>query len=62
MSSLRKVCSSDIKGDARPSAMPLITSPEVMAARFNVFDHDAMRATCKALGGVKGVSPVASRD
>ncbi len=35
---------------------------EVLAARFNVFDHDAMRATCTAMGGVKGLMPVATRD
>jgi hypothetical protein len=50
------------RGEARSSAMPPISSPEVLAARFNVLDHDAMRATCAAMGGVKGLAPVATRD
>ncbi len=33
-----------------------------MAARFNVLDHEAMKATCKAMGGIKDFAPVPTRD
>ncbi len=42
--------------------MPQISSPEVMATHFNIFDHDAMKATSKAMGGIRDFAPVVTRD